>query len=72
MWLDCGEHGELLLNRITPRWVVARVPRNIPPCMAELVVVVDGRAITRKVNLVKGVSSESPVALALPADRVPF
>lgn len=72
IWLDCGEHGQLLLNRVTPRWVVAKIPRNIPPCMAELVVVVDGRSIFRKVHLVKGFSSENPMALALPADPLPF
>lgn len=72
IWLDCGEHGQLLLNRVTPRWVVAKIPRNIPPCIADLVVVVDGQPICRKVRLVKGFSSENPMALALPADRLPF
>ena len=53
-WLDCGDHGRVLLSRITPTLAVAKEARDIPPCFADLVVTVDGRAIRNRVNLPSG------------------
>lgn len=73
MWLDCGEHGCVTLNRITPKLVVSRTPRDIPPCLADLVVTVDGRMSRSRVNLVSGFSAKWGAALVLPANNVaPF
>jgi hypothetical protein len=73
MWLDCGEHGRLGLSRITPKSVVAKsVPQDIPRCRAELVVTVDGRQLSRWVDVL-GFSRGRRVALVLPVyDPAPF
>lgn len=73
MWLDCGEHGRLELSRISPTHVVARRPKNIPPCHADLVVVVDGREMRSKVEVPNGFHPKRRAALVLPVDLVaPF
>jgi hypothetical protein len=54
MWLDCGEHGRVDLSRITPKSVVAKEARHVPPCIAELVVCVDGRCRRIRVNVSRG------------------
>jgi hypothetical protein len=51
MWLDCDGHGRVDLSRITPKSVVARLPRDIPACFADLVVVVDGKRLTKRVRV---------------------
>src|SRR5438105_4098188 len=56
IWLECGEHGRVDLCRITPRSVVAKERREIPPCYADLVVSVDGRIRRIPVNLSSGFS----------------
>lgn len=72
MWLDCGEHGRVDLSRVTPKTVVAKVSKAIPPCEAQLVVVVDGHEQSSRVHLVAGFQS-SRVAMALPIDDIaPF
>ena len=53
-WLDCGEHGRVMLSRVRPRSVVAKEPCTIPPCFAELVVTVDGHPVRSRVNLTSG------------------
>lgn len=73
MWLDCGEHGCLFLSRVTPKSVVAKMPRDIPPCLADLVVTVDGRFLRNRVNLPSGFSQARSIARVLPVDNVaPF
>jgi hypothetical protein len=72
MWLDCGTHGHVELSRITPTKVIARRRCEIPPCYAELVVVVDGETMRRPVHIPAGFTN-SRLALALPVDHVaPF
>ena len=51
MWLDCGVHGRVDLSRVTPKSVVAKAPQDIPACIAELVVSVDGRCRRTLINL---------------------
>ena len=53
-WLDCGDHGRIALSRITPTLAIAKAARDIPPCFADLVITVDGRAIRNRVNLPSG------------------
>jgi hypothetical protein len=73
MWLDCGEHGRIELSRITPNSVVARHPRNVPPCHADLVVMVDGDTMRSRVHVAYGFSKARRSALAFPVDHVaPF
>jgi hypothetical protein len=73
MWLDCGEHGRVLLSRITPTEVVARVRRAIPPCQADLVVRVDGEEMRTRVNIANGFTRASRKAIAVPMDgAAPF
>jgi hypothetical protein len=73
MWLDCGNYGLLPLNRISPESVCSPSPRDIPPCIAELVVTVDGLVIRNRVNLTAGFSRNRESALALAVDDIaPF
>jgi hypothetical protein len=73
MWLDCGAHGKIPLRRITPSSVVLKESRTVPPCDATLVVVVDGKRMTRRVNLTKGISENRAMARILPVNEVaPF
>jgi hypothetical protein len=73
MWLDCGAHGLLPLNRITPKSVSSPSPRDIPPCIVDLVVTVDGLVIRNRVNLTAGFSKDRGSALALTVDDIaPF
>jgi len=72
MWLECGPHGHVPLNRITPKAVVAKAPQTIPPCFANLVVVVDGERIERPVNLPSGFSGGSAAMIRLVTDAAPF
>ena len=73
MWLDCGAHGRLPLSRITPKSVFSPKPRDIPPCIADLVVTVDGLVIRNRVNLAAGFSANREFALALMVDEIaPF
>jgi hypothetical protein len=51
IWLDCGVHGRVDLSRESPRSVVAKAPHEIPACVAELVVSVDGRCRRTLINL---------------------
>lgn len=72
MWLDCGNHGRVDLCRVTPKSVVAREPRDIPACYAQLVVSVDGR-IHRTEVLSSGFSKGRAVAFIRPVtDVAPF
>ncbi len=63
MRLDCGEHGQVALSRITPKSVVAKTPRDIPPCFADLVVTVDGQRLSNRVRLTSGFSKRRHAAL---------
>ena len=72
MWLECGPHGRIDLSRITPKAVVAKVPQKIPPCDADLVVVVDGERTQQRVNLPRGFSGGSAAMMRLVTDIAPF
>jgi hypothetical protein len=73
MWLDCGEHGRVDLSRITPKSVVARHARRVPPGPAELVVCVDGHCERHPVSLGSGFLRGRVVALVRPiGDVAPF
>jgi hypothetical protein len=72
MWLDCGLYGEVELSRITPTSVVAKSPREIPPCIAELIVTIDGARVQNRVEL-RGFSKGRAVALIrLIGEVLPF
>jgi hypothetical protein len=71
-WLDCGEHGRVMLSRVTPKSVVAKAPHEIPPCFADLIVTVDGHPIRNRVKLPSGFTGRR-VARAVSVDDVaPF
>lgn len=73
--LDCGEHGLVELSRVTPTSVyIARpVPADIPPCQADLVVIVDGQEMRRRVDIAEGLTRACQNVMALPIDQVaPF
>lgn len=71
MWLDCGDRGQIHLSRITPTSVVTRDESDVPPGDADLVVVVDGDEMRRRVHVTG--SSRGRVALVLAVDNVaPF
>lgn len=53
-WLDCGVHGRIPLARLSPKSVVAKAECVVPPCDADLVVVVDGDRRETRVRLVSG------------------
>jgi hypothetical protein len=73
MWLDCRQHGQVPLTRVTPKSVVAKQSHDIPPCSAELVVVVDGRRMRSRVMLTNGFSNGRRVARVLTVDdAAPF
>jgi hypothetical protein len=67
MWLDCGEHGKVPLSRITPTLVVAHSAVDIPPCTADLVIVVDGKMICHRVDVTTGFSPTRRAARVRPA-----
>ena len=72
-WLDCGEHGRVVLRRVTPKSVVAKDVHDIPPCFATLVVTVDGLVVRNRVNLASGFTRGRRVARAFTVDDVaPF
>jgi hypothetical protein len=72
-WLDCGEHGRVMLSRVRPKSVVAKAACNIPPCFAELVVTVDGYPVRSRVNLPSGFTRGRRVARVLAvSDAAPF
>jgi len=73
MWLDCGPYGRLDLSRVTPKSVVAKgATRDIPACVADLVVMVDGKCFRTRVAM-GSFSKDRGVALIEPADEVaPF
>ena len=70
MWLDCGEHGVVPLSRVRRRSVVARTSRNIPPCLAALVITVDGRLSRTLVNLTSGFTEGRRAARVLTVDAL--
>lgn len=67
-WLDCGEHGRVMLSRVTPKSVVSKAVHEIPPCDAELVVIVDGYRVSNRVKLPTGFTRGRRVARALSMD----
>lgn len=73
MWLDCGHHGAVQLNRIAERFVFSAEPREIPPCFADLNVTVDGKLSSVRVNLTNGFQKGRYAARALRVDdSAPF
>ena len=72
-WLDCGDYGRVMLSRVTPRSVVSKAVHEIPPCDAELVVMVDGHRVSNRVKLPSGFTKGRRVARAFNLDDVaPF
>lgn len=69
MWLDCGEHGPVPLCRVTPYLVESPDPRDVPPCIATLVVVVDEQIVRWPVILVDGFSTVERFAVAVSIDE---
>lgn len=55
LWLDCGGHGIVPLAQTGDTFVIAKSPKNIPPCDACVVVSVDGRLLPRNVTVVEGI-----------------
>ena len=72
MWLDCGEYGRVNLSRITPKSVVAKEAREIPPCFADLVVSVDGRIHRTPVNVSGFTKGRLLALIRLVTDAAPF
>jgi hypothetical protein len=73
MWLECGDHGRVDLCRITPKSVVAKEPCDIPACVADLVVSVDGRVRRTPVKLSSGFTKGRTVAFISPVpDEIPI
>jgi hypothetical protein len=73
-WLDCGDHGTIALSRVTRRAVFAKSPaRAIPPCFADLKILIDGTLLQRRVNLTNGFVGGRSAARAMPVDdAAPF
>jgi hypothetical protein len=71
-WLDCGEHGRIALSRITPKSIVAKTPCDVPPCLADLVVVVDGEVLRRRVSLSGFAGGRRVTLLRATEDVAPF
>jgi hypothetical protein len=72
MWLDCGHYGRMDLSRITPKSVVAKQPRDIPPCYADLVVTVDGKRFLRRVHVASGFAKGRALARVEHFEEPPF
>ena len=72
MWLECGPHGRVDLSRVTPKAVVAKTPQAIPPCFADLIVVVDGERMQKRVNLPGGFGGGLAAMIRLVTDAAPF
>jgi len=70
--LDCGEHGSLALSRVSPKSIVAKIPRNIPPCIATLIVSIDGELLHQLVELPRGLRQSRGAALIRPIEDAPF
>ncbi len=58
------------LDRVTPKSVVAKTVRDIPPCFADLVVTIDGHLMKKRIHVYSGFSKGRSVALI--ADSAPF
>jgi hypothetical protein len=73
MWLDCGQHGKAVLRKITPNSVILWDSFDAPPCHADLIVRVDGKLMSRRVDVVSGLSKHAQIATVLPIDDIaPF
>ena len=73
MWMDCGDLGRVDLHQASTTFVIAREARDLPPCDAVIVLVVDGKTYTRPVSLPGGMSQDDPEAVVLSRDDVsPF
>jgi len=71
MWLDC-EGSRIPLAQAGSTFVVPKTSRDMPACEANLVVCVDGKEHSRRVTLVRGMSSNERQAMILSVDDVPF
>ena len=75
MWLDCGTYGRVDLARISPTLAVAeKPPRDIPPGVVDLIVIVDGDRLQNRVHLRSGFRNGRRAALITPVsdDAAPF
>jgi len=62
-----------MLRRVGPKFVMAQAAPEIPPCFAELVVMVDGKCIRNRVNITSGFARGRRVARVLPVtSAAPF
>ena len=71
MWLE-SPFGRVDLNRITPKAVVAKSPQTIPPCLADLIVMVDGARMQKRVNLPSGFRGGSAAMMRPAFEVAPF
>ena len=71
--MDCGPYGEFALSQACSTFVISATPVSVPPCVARIILIVDGQRFDRPVQLVKGLSPDCREALVLSHDAVsPF
>src|SRR5688572_30780095 len=68
IWLEFAEREPMALSRVTPKSVVARVPCDMPACMADLVVVIDGRKLRSRLHLSQGFRGRVARAILMDGD----
>jgi hypothetical protein len=71
MWLE-SPYGRVDLSRITPKAVVAKSPQAMPPCFADLIVVVDGERTQKRVNLPSGFRGGLAAMVRRVTEAAPF
>lgn len=73
IYIDCGEFGRIPLSQASSTFVIAESAVKVPPCDAEIVIIIDGRQYERKVKLIHGMDPRSREAMVLSRDSVsPF
>ena len=54
IWLEAGDRV-IQLAQLDADWVIPQAPTELPPCEADIVLEVDGRAVRRRVSLPDGI-----------------
>jgi hypothetical protein len=73
LWMDCGHLGNITLAQAGSTFVIPVEAIDLPPCDAQIVVIVDGRVHRRKVKLAYGLSKHRREAMILACDDLcPF
>ena len=72
LWMDCGPYGAIPLSQASYGFVIAATARDLPACIARIILTVDGRKYERTVRLVNGLASASRQAAVLPHEPLPF